>query len=562
MTGPMEKRRQNGQVNGNSQPRKRKHPYHKRAKPIGDVEEPEKKTPDTTSPQNVDAQVSFQPSEAEIVPVDTPRFDDFKGRINQTILTTLSTDLKFERMTPIQAGTIDPLLRGKDVLGQAKTGTGKTIAFLIPAIESLLRSNNGLVSILAISPTRELVLQIAAEAEKLLQRFPNIHVATAIGGTNKDTEARKIFKGCQILVATPGRLLDHLSEEHMQHQLSGVNTLVLDEADRMLDMGFLPDIKKIIAHLPQKSQVPRQSMLFSATVPSSIMNIAKTILNPGYQCISTIPEGDSNTHQHVPQYLVVVDQMNDLAPALRSIVASEISADQNNEFKAILFAPTAVQTDYYTHILQAINNSLPKPLVISAMHSRMSQSKRTSLTAQFKVAKSAILVATDVIARGMDFPLVTHVIQIGLPMNREAYIHRLGRTARADAGGRGIFILAQAERSFIRELSDITFKDYPPPVSTSVQGLDHSFDGLEEDEKRKIYQGWLGYYKAMSKYTKWNNADLVAEANKFALEGLGCPEVPGLEKNVVGKMGLNGVRGLVVIPNRPKPHGNRGGGRR
>jgi ATP-dependent RNA helicase MSS116 len=560
----MEKKRHVGQAN-NDQPRKRKHPYRKKSKPDRDADVDVKtvKVESTTGQQINATNAPTGPTPAEYVPVNTPKFEEFKGRINPTVLTTLTTDLGFERMTPIQAGTIEPLLDGKDVLGQAKTGTGKTIAFLIPAIENLLKSEHKLVSILAISPTRELVIQIATEAKKLLQRFPGIHVATAIGGTNKDTEARKIFKGCQVLVATPGRLLDHLSEENMQHQLSALNTLVLDEADRMLDMGFLPDIKKIIAHLPQKNRIPRQSMLFSATVPGSILNVAKTILNVDYQYISTIPEGESNMHKHVPQYLITVAEMNDLASALLSVVASEIKDSENKDFKAILFAPTAVQTDYYSHLLKPFLGRFTRPIQISAMHSRMSQSKRTSLTNEFKTAKNAILVATDIIARGMDFPLVTHVFQVGLPMNREAYVHRLGRTARAEAGGRGILILAQAEISFARELNDINFQDYPHAVSTLSEGLTQHLDVLNEEEKRKIYQGWLGYYKAMSKYTKWNNAALVAEANKFALEGLGCPEVPGLEKSIVGKMGLNGVRGLVIVPNKPRAQQNRrqGGGR-
>jgi ATP-dependent RNA helicase MSS116 len=546
--------KRHGPPAGNSQPRRRNNPFPKKS----DVKVEISSSLGNGRPAPVASQAALAP-----VPVDTPKFEELNGRINSTILSTVTEDMGFERMTPIQAGTIDPLLLGKDVLGQAKTGTGKTIAFLIPAIETMLRSQNNMISILAISPTRELVLQIAAEAEKLLRRFPNINVATAIGGTNKDTEARKIFRGCQVLVATPGRLLDHLQEEEMQHQLSRLNTLVLDEADRMLDMGFLPDIKRIIAYLPLKGKVPRQSMLFSATVPDSIVSIARTILNPEYHHISTIPQGESNMHQRVPQYLITVEEMNDLAPALLSIVASEIEANKNNDFKAIIFAPTAVQADYYSHVLTSFIRRFSRQIKISAMHSRMSQSKRTSMTNEFKATKNAILVATDVIARGMDFPLVTHVIQIGLPMNREAYVHRLGRTARAEADGHGILILSQAEKAFIRELSDIDFKEYPYAVSTTSDDMSQYIDDLDEEERRKIYQGWLGYYKAMSKYTKWNNAALVAEANKFALGGLGCPEVPGLEKMIVGKMGLNGTRGLTVIPNRPRNQSGRkpGGGR-
>jgi len=205
-----------------------------------------------------------------------PLFESLRDRIDATIVDTITNDLKFEHMTPVQAATIDRLLLGKDVLAQARTGTGKTIAFLVPAIEKMLRQGgaSNKIGLLVISPTRELALQIATEAKKLLQRFPRFTVCTAIGGVDKTKEARGIFNGCQILVATPGRLLDHLSDEEMRFRLSTLQTLVLDEADRMLDMGFLPDIKKILYALPPKDRVHRQSMLFSATIPG---NLSRTI---------------------------------------------------------------------------------------------------------------------------------------------------------------------------------------------------------------------------------------------------------------------------------------------
>lgn len=200
---------------------------------------------------------------------DLPRFESLRDRIDATIVDTITQDMKFDHMTPVQAATIDRLLHGVDVLAQAKTGTGKTVAFLVPSIERILRQGgaNSNIGLLVISPTRELALQIATEAKKLLQRYPRFSVCTAIGGVDKNKEARAIYNGCQILVATPGRLLDHLQDEEMQFRLSHLTSLVLDEADRMLDMGFLPDIKKILYALPPKDKVARQSMLFSATIP-------------------------------------------------------------------------------------------------------------------------------------------------------------------------------------------------------------------------------------------------------------------------------------------------------
>jgi ATP-dependent RNA helicase MSS116 len=179
----------------------------------------------------------------------------------------------------------------------------------------------------------------------------------------------------------------------------------------------------------------------------------------------------------------------------------------------------------------------------------MTQTKRTRTTDEFRKATAAICVATDVIARGMDFPGVSHVFQVGLPMDREAYIHRLGRTARADAGGRGILILAEQERNFLYQLRGIVVKPYPTALTYSIEDIEPALVALEN--KGKIYQAWLGYYKTFMKTMGWSVTDLVREANAFALQGLECPEVPGLERKTIGKMGLKGVPGLVVQPNAP-----------
>lgn len=496
---------------------------------------------------------------ASVDTAPSPRFEELLGRVAAVLVDTITNDFHFEHMTPIQSATIGMSLQGSDVLAQARTGTGKTLAFLVPSVHKMFRQplksgNAPQISLLVVSPTRELALQIATEANNLLRRVSAIKVATAFGGTDKAKEAKKLF-GCNILVATPGRLLDHLSDDEMRYQLSAVQTLVLDEADRMLDMGFLPDVKKIISHLPPKDKVPRQSMLFSATIPKEIHGVAGLLLNSGYETVSTIPKGEANTHERVNQYLVTVPEMKDLAPATVALIKSEL-ATTPTFFKAILFAPTAQQVNFHGHILTQASG-IPN---VSLLHSRMSQSKRLKVAAEFKDAKTAICVATDVIARGMDFPNVTHVIQCGLPMGRDPYIHRLGRTARAEADGRGVLVLADAEKGFLRQLKDIKLQEYPTPLVYSMSDIQpalNTFDG-----KQQVYQAYLGYYKTFTKVMGWSTADLVAEANKFALQGLGCPEVPALEKKTIGKMGLKGVKGLVIMPNAPRQNEprRRGGG--
>ncbi|EXJ53967.1 hypothetical protein A1O7_09304 [Cladophialophora yegresii CBS 114405] len=488
------------------------------------------------------------------IPQDTPRFADLRDKnlLNPTIIDTLTNDLAFDHMMPVQAATLEYLLQGKDCLAQAKTGTGKTLAFLLPAVDTILRNRSPRLSALVLCPTRELALQIATEAKKVLQRLPQYRVATSIGGTNKVAEERTILGGCDILIATPGRLLDHLGEEEVQRMLGSLQTLVLDEADRMLDMGFLPDIKRILNYLPK--QLPRQSMLFSATIDDQVQKVAHLFLNKDYEFISTIPEGEAATHERVDQYVVMTPSMSDLAPATVAVVEAELaSADA---FKAIVFAPTAAHADFYGHIL-ASTGTLPS---VSVLHSRMTQSKRTRTTDEFRKARNGICVATDVIARGMDFPGVSHVFQVGLPADRESYIHRLGRTARAGAEGRGILVLSELEKGFLRQLKNIKVQEYPSPLTYSIEDIEPALAAMEN--KAKVYQAWLGYYKTFMKQLRVSTAELVNEANQFALRGLDCAEVPALEKSTIGKMGLKGVAGLRVVPNAPgsnNPH-RRGGG--
>ncbi len=519
----------------------------------------QRRRPQVATPTSLDQQQAFLSSLPNLpppsieVPKDTPRFAELHGKnvLDPTILNTLTNDLGFDHMMPVQAATLEYLLQGKDCLAQAKTGTGKTLAFLLPAIATILKNRPPRLSALILCPTRELALQIAAEATKVLQRSPQCKVATSIGGTSKNTEARNILRGCDILVATPGRFLDHLSDENVQATLGSLQTLVLDEADRMLDMGFLPDIKRILTYLPK---LPRQSMLFSATIDDQVKNVAHLFLNKDYEFISTIPVGEANTHERVDQYLVLTPNMIDHAPAMVSVVGAECAT--TDQFKAIVFAPTAAHADFYAEVLASFR-TLPK---VSVLHSRMTQSKRTRTTQDFRQATSAICVATDVIARGMDFPGVSHVFQVGLPPDKESYIHRLGRTARAGAEGRGILVLSEAEKSFLYQLKGIRIQNYPSALQYKIEDIEPALADLQT--KQKVYQAWLGYYKTFLKVLKWSSADLVREANRFALDGLDCPEVPALEKSTIGKMGLKGVTGLVVVPNTPgsnAPH-RRGAG--
>lgn len=501
------------------------------------------------------------PPLAEPVPLDTPRFADLgkENLLHPVLLKTIVEDLKFDHMMPVQAATLHDLLAKRiDCLAQAKTGTGKTIAFLLPAIQTMInkqRTPREGVSLLVISPTRELAMQIAKEATQLLQHLPQYKVSFAIGGTNKDKEEQKIMAGCNILIATPGRLLDHLGSENVVYQFRNLDTLVLDEADRLLDMGFMDSLKKIVHALPDKEKSERQGMLFSATIAPHVEKVAHLVLNKDYKFISTIPEGELNTHERVPQSLVVVPSFSDVAPAMVGVIRAELAHEGLATFKAIIFAPTASLVEFYGQILQGIPG-LPR---VSTLHSRLSQSRRTKDTDAFRVATNGILVATDVVARGMDFPKVTNVIQVGVPSDKESYVHRLGRTARAGAEGRGTFIISEHETFFSQwTLKEITFEKVPADLSAKSEVL---AIGETLETHTKTYQGWLGYYKNHIKAMRWDNERLVAEGNKLALEGLGAYEIPGIPKSIIGKMGLKGVKGLTATPDPPRVPRGGGGGR-
>jgi ATP-dependent RNA helicase MSS116 len=531
----------------------RRHPY-KGKRPINTNAAPRNVAPPAPPPR-----VSTPPL-TETIPMDTPRFADLakENLIHPIMLQTITEDLKFDHMMPVQAATLHDLLAKRmDVLAQAKTGTGKTIAFLLPAIQTLLNKNRkpgSGVSLLVISPTRELAMQIAKEATALLKRMPKYQISFAIGGTNKNSEEKKILDGCDILIATPGRLYDHLGDERVRESFRNLDTLVLDEADRLLDMGFMNDLKKIVACLPDKAKTNRQGMLFSATIAPHVEKVAHLVLAKDYKFISTIPKGEINTHERVPQHLVIVPTFSDVAAALVGSLRSEIALEGPATFKAIIFAPTAAAVDFYGDILSALPGFGP----VSVLHSRVTQSRRTKVTNAFREAKQGILVATDVVARGMDFPSVTNVFQVGIPMDKESYIHRLGRTARAGAEGRGIFIHAQDETFFSKyTLKEIAFEPTEADLSSKA---DVKAVTSKMESHGKTYQAWLGYYKTHAKAMGWDSERLVREGNKFALEGLNAPEVPAINKSTVGKMGLKGVRGLTVRPDPPREHHARGGG--
>ncbi|KAL6952829.1 RNA helicase [Sarracenia purpurea var. burkii] len=399
------------------------------------------------------------------VPTSPGRSDSYlsETRFDQCSVSPLSLkgikDAGYEKMTVVQETTLPVILKGKDVLAKAKTGTGKTVAFLLPSIEVVVKSppagrdqKQPPILVLVICPTRELAGQAAAEANSLLKYHPSIGVQVVIGGTRLALEQKRMQANpCQILVATPGRLKDHIENTAgFATRLMGVKVLVLDEADHLLDMGFRKDIEKIIAAVPKQ----RQTLLFSATVPDEVRQICHIALKRDHEFIDTVGVGSEDTHSQVRQgYLIApLDKHFSL---LYVLLKEHISDDV--DYKVLVFCTTAMVTRLVADLLGELN------LNVREIHSRKPQSYRTRVSDEFRKSKGLILVTSDVSARGVDYPDVTLVIQVGLPSDREQYIHRLGRTGRKGKEGQGILLLAPWEECFLSTIKDLPITKVPVP---------------------------------------------------------------------------------------------------
>lgn len=470
-------------------------------------------------------------------------------------------------MTPVQGKVLSELPNfSSDCLVQAKTGTGKTIAFLAPSLSSLLAQQSvpkGQVAILIMSPTRELALQIAAEAERLTAQLqPKLEVHTAYGGTSKDKDLKKFLNGDpKIVVATPGRLNDYLSDDYVAEKFSNIRTLVLDEADQMLEAGFLVAINQILGRLPPKDRARWQGMCFSATMPQKIQGVLPRILKAGYTHLTTIDPNETPTIDRVLQHSVVVPAAADTYTALWAILQKEYQAQPDN-YKVIVFGTTAngvaLMHSLFTNLLAG-----SKAMQVFQLQSRLSQANRTRTTNEFKLAPAGIMFASDVIGRGMDFPNVSLVIQVGIPSSGDQYVHRVGRTARAGNEGRAIILLTQRESFFLRVNRQLPISPYPHAnilneAQAQAQEVQSAFYNVEETTKAKAYQAWLGFHKTFTKQLQLNNDGLVGQANEYAA-AMGCPEPPMIDKKIVGKMGLKGVHGLNV--GHVESAGGGGGGR-
>lgn len=333
----------------------------------------------------------------------------------------------FSEPRPIQAATIQAVLDGRDVLGLAQTGTGKTAAFGLPLMERLLRDRKPGPRALIAAPTRELAAQIDAEI-RLLGKFTQIRTAVIFGGVSMGPQVGALRRGVDIVVGCPGRLLDHVGERTLD--LSRIETLVLDEADHMFDMGFLPDIRRILQRLPAK----RQNLLFSATMPPEIRGLADGILqNPHVVELANAKPAETIDHELYP---VHESKKLDL---LLHLLGQKFES-------AIVFTRTK-------HRAKRIADRLAKSgLAAVALQGNMSQAQREKAMTGFRKNKFNVLVATDIAARGIDVAQVSHVINFDIPNTPEAYTHRIGRTGRSERSGQAYTFVTSDDRSMVRAI--------------------------------------------------------------------------------------------------------------
>lgn len=520
---------------------------------------------------------------------------------------------------------------GTDLLIKAKTGTGKTLAFLIPAIEARIqdleqesrdfkeknpdadkntRSRHAAsyaklsVGTIILSPTRELATQIATEAARLLTHKKDWGVQLFIGGASKRGQMMDFRrKRRDIVVATPGRMADMLKEPDLQDALRGAKVLVLDEADTLLDMGFKDELNGIVDQLPDKSV--RQTFMFSATVSPDIKRIARSFLRPKFSFVDCVPENESNTHMHIPQYATILKGADEQIPHIFRLLAQD--ALQHPEGgKAILFFPTTKMTELFAVLVDGLRSELPfgrRGTQVFEMHSKKTQQARDRTAERFRQSSTgySILVTSDVSARGVDYPGVTRVIQVGIPTTSENYVHRLGRTGRAGKEGRGDLVLMNWEQKYltgtlqempIKPITAEGFKEEveklaeefdanpvkakpastrstgPPngrgrdrfavagfnagsivtPTAPKVQGIEEKLTteilpNIDQAEVEDAFGSQVGFYVGHAHELRVPKMDVVNNLKEWATKGFGLLEAPYLSAEFLKKIGVGNDRG-------------------
>ncbi|KAI5450442.1 ATP-dependent RNA helicase [Naganishia albida] len=500
---------------GATKKRKRKHSTSKRsgegtAQQDGDVtvdEQPAEAAVASTSKVTLDAPVTTPaPATTAVSAAKAPVRQSFAA-LNLSGGTQAALDrMGFTTMTEVQERTIPPLLAGRDVLGAARTGSGKTLAFLIPSIELLsslkFKPANG-TGVVILTPTRELALQIYGVAKDLMENHSQTY-GILMGGANRKAEADKLVKGVNLIVATPGRLLDHLRNTK-GFVFKNLKALIIDEADRILEVGFEEEMKSIIALLPKEN---RQSMLFSATQTTKVADLARISLRAGPLYINVDQDKTASTAEFLEQGYLVCESD-------KRFLLLFTFLKRHAKKKIIVFFSSCNSVKYYSELLNYID------VPVLDLHGKQKQQKRTNTFFEFCNAPTGHLLCTDVAARGLDIPKVDWIIQFDPPDDPRDYIHRVGRTARAGKSGKSLLFLLPSEQGFLQFLAaakvPLNKYDIKPDMIANVQ------DQLEKLISKNYYlhqsakDGYRSYLQAYASYSLKKIFDI----NKLDLRKVG-----------------------------------------
>jgi ATP-dependent RNA helicase DeaD len=406
------------------------------------------------------------------------------------------TEVGYETPSPIQAATIPALLEGRDVIGQAQTGTGKTAAFALPVLSRLdLRAGNK-PQALVLAPTRELAIQVAEAFQKYATYLPGFQVLPIYGGQSYGPQLQGLKRGAQVLVGTPGRVIDHLDKGTLD--LSALRFLVLDEADEMLRMGFIDDVEKLLQATPEGRQVA----LFSATMPAPIRRIAQTYLKDP---VEVTIKNKTTTAANIRQRYWWVSGVHKLDALTRILEAESFDA-------MIVFARTKSATEELASKLQA------RGFAAAAINGDIAQAQRERVIDQLKTGKLDILIATDVAARGLDVERISHVLNYDIPHDTESYVHRIGRTGRAGRSGEAILFVTPREKNLLRQIERATRQPIEQMQLPTIEAVnDTRVNKFNQKISDTLATGDLGFFQQMvEKFEQEHNVPAIEIAAALA----------------------------------------------
>ncbi len=414
--------------------------------------------------------------------------------LSDPVLKSLNS-VGYETPTPIQAQTIPPLLDGKDVLGEAQTGTGKTAAFALPIL-SRIDTKKKLPQVLVLAPTRELAIQVAEAFQRYAAKIKGFHVLPVYGGQDYSGQIRALKRGVHVVVGTPGRVMDHMRRGTLN--VSELDCLVLDEADEMLRMGFIDDVEWVMEQTPQE----RQIALFSATMPKEIRRIAQRYLKDPEEITIKVK---TTTAETIRQRFMTVSGVQKLDALTRILEVEAFDA-------IIIFVRTKTATVELTEKLSA------RGYGVAAINGDIAQNQRERTINQFKKGKLDILIATDVAARGLDVQRISHVINYDIPYDTESYVHRIGRTGRAGREGEAILFVAPREKRMLSSIERATRKKIEPMELPSTKVINEKrVDRFKDKINDTIANGGLTFFeKLLTDYQQENDVSTVTVAAALA----------------------------------------------